>query len=239
MILYADIFIIINGFCDWLALWSCGKLLSLRLMPLRGALSVAVLTLYALLSTLMGWSGAVGYIMDLIFLCLGCAAAYKVSSFAQFMKIVAVFFVCCVFIGGVAGWLSGISQGRLIFIIILTPLIYFIWINISRTGLKSALKKHVRVSIDGESMRGLVDSGNFLTDPLSGLPVIIISRKALPSAFMYRCTPLEINTVAGTEHLDCFIPDTVTIGKTRVYAAVALCKDIAPDCDCIVPLCLI
>ena len=197
MILYADIFIIINAFCDWLAIWSCGRILSLRLKPVRGVASVIIFSFYSLLSVVMGWGGAAGCILNLIFLCLGCAVAYKASSVAQLVKIVVVFFICCVFIGGIAGWLYGISRTRMVIILCLTPLIYFIWMTLSRTGFKAILKKRVKVNIDGHKLSGFVDSGNLLTEPTLGIPVIVVSRKAFSWAFMYRCTQLEKSLICS------------------------------------------
>lgn len=234
MILYADVYIIINAFCDWLALWSCGAILSLKVNHLRLLGGTFFLAGYSLAALIAGWNGVPGAALNVASLAVGCLIAYEVISFAQFLKIISVFFVSCLMTGGVAGWLFGLSHRRLIIVVCLTPLIYFIWLCISEANYRKLQCKRIKVKINGTVLDGIVDSGNLLVEPTSGLSVIMTNKNAL-DVFL-PMGRVEILTAVGTDFVPYFIPNEIQIGRKKVKAAVAINEENKLEYDCIVPI---
>ena len=74
------------------------------------------------------------------------------------------------------------------------------------------------------SFSAAVDTGNTLTEPVSGLPVIVVERKALcgtvPKSGL-RCVPYA--TVSGGGRLYAFLPERVRVNGREVSACVAAC----------------
>ena len=238
MILYADVYIIINALCDWLALWSCGAILSLKTERLRLLGGAFFMAGYSLAAVVCGLGGALSVVFNIAALAIGCLIAYEVVSFAHFLKIAAVFFVCCLTIGGIAGWIFGLSHSRLIIIVCLTPLIYFTWLYISEASCKNMRIKKISVTIDGASLIGIADSGNLLVEPQSGLEVIIANRRAAEALLPSEMSLIEVKTAAGTDLLPYFVPEKIQIGRKKVRAAVAINEKNELEFDCIVPISL-
>lgn len=66
---------------------------------------------------------------------------------------------------------------------------------------------------------GVVDTGNTLTEPVSGLPVIVLRCRALEGAAGMK---LAVKTAAGSALLPCFIPERIIVGGRETACAVAL-----------------
>lgn len=236
MILYADVYIIINALCDWLALWSCGAILSLKFNHLRLLGGTFFLAGYSLAAAVVGHGGITGTLIDAVALAVGCLIAYEVVSFKQLLQIVSVFFLSCLMTGGVAGWLFGLTHRRLIIVICLTPTIYFAWLYVSEANYRKARIKKIKVRINGNVLSGMVDSGNLLVEEQSGLSVIIINKSAIES--FLPTGNMKIATAVGTDFLPYFIPNEIQVGKKKVRAAVAVNERNELEYDCIVPMCL-
>jgi len=239
MILYADVYILINVFCNWLAFFTCGKMLSLKIRPVRLIIGVVILSMYGFISIFLRVNAVTAVFFHMAALCAGCIAVYGLPSAVQLFKTIIVFFVSCVFIGGVAGWLYGLAGGKMIIALLLTPVIYGIWLLVFEKTMTDVHKKSVSVEIDGVRLKGLADSGNLLIDPRSGLPVIVISPTAGFSFADKECFETEVSTAAGNDILMCFKPCSVTVGKREVCAVAAVSANNFEEYDCIVPVKLI
>lgn len=82
------------------------------------------------------------------------------------------------------------------------------------------------------SFSALCDSGNLATEPISSLPVVIVSQSACSfppmesgqdSPIKWRAVPIK--TIGGERLLFGFIPDELTIGGRAVSAVVALDRE--------------
>lgn len=113
------------------------------------------------------------------------------------------------------------------------------------TSVDVSLKKHSAV------LTALVDSGNLLRDPLTGLPVIVISRRAAA-----RLTPLppegevlpgmrlmRVRTVAGTSLMPILRPDALRIRVGGAWqeaeALIGLSPGGGEGFQALVPACLV
>lgn len=67
----------------------------------------------------------------------------------------------------------------------------------------------------------LVDTGCLLTEPVTGLPVVIINKKKYPLLADRAVLPVPIHTASGEGMLFAVIPTSVCINGTEVSAAVA------------------
>ncbi len=133
----------------------------------------------------------------------------------------------------------GFSKARLIIIICLTPLIYFAWLCISKTALNDMKIKTVKVQTEKNTLCGLVDSGNLLTEPQSGLCVIVANRSSFGAEIPLDCLQIKVHTASGDAYLPCFKPKYLKIGNKEVDAMIALNEQDKLDYDCIVPISLI
>ena len=87
------------------------------------------------------------------------------------------------------------------------------------------------------TLTALIDSGNLLRDPVTGLPVIVISRRAASRLTVLpqpgRLTPgmrlLSVRTVAGTALMAVFRPSAVFIEEKGVWRAVNAIVGLSPD----------
>lgn len=238
MTLYADKYILINMVCDWLALWSSAKILSVKIKQVRLAAGALFMSFYALWKLLWGIPACIAVILNFACLVAGCLIAYKFSGILQLLKRMAVFFINCIMIGGIAGWIFEFSGSKIVFILFLTPVIYFCWLVITNFYLHRLKLRKVSVYIDGCRMDGFIDSGNMLTDPESGLPVIIVNRQQL-NHITKELSIIKMQTAAGEGYLPVYRPDVVKIGKTEVVAMVAVDQNNSLKEKCIVPLSLV
>ena len=117
----------------------------------------------------------------------------------------------------------------------------------TRMFASASVKKTAQVSFTaGEksfTFTALRDSGSFLTEPISGMPVITVSRQILgPAAEKFtdpgsgfRLRIIPVRTVTGEGILYGFVPDTVTMDGTEVRAVIAVDGESRGGFDGIVP----
>lgn len=87
------------------------------------------------------------------------------------------------------------------------------------------------------TLTGLIDSGNLLRDPVTGLPVIVISRRAaarlisLPGEgkIVYPFRLLDVRTVSGTGMMTVFHPDSVCLLTERGWQRVETLLGLSPE----------
>ena len=87
------------------------------------------------------------------------------------------------------------------------------------------------------TLTGLIDSGNLLRDPVTALPVIVISRRAaqrlvqLPEQGMltYPFRLLTVRTVNGSGMMTIFHPDSVYVLQTGGWVRVDTLLGVSPD----------
>ena len=87
------------------------------------------------------------------------------------------------------------------------------------------------------TLTALIDSGNLLRDPVTGLPVIVISRRAAARLTMLpppgRLSPgmrlLSVRTIAGTTLMAVFRPSAVFLEVGGAWRAVSAMVGLAPD----------
>ena len=87
------------------------------------------------------------------------------------------------------------------------------------------------------TLTALIDSGNLLRDPVTGLPVIVISRRAAARLTLLpapgRLTPgmrlISVRTIAGTTLMAVFRPSAVFLEERGAWRAVNAIIGLSPD----------
>ena len=87
------------------------------------------------------------------------------------------------------------------------------------------------------TLTALIDSGNLLRDPVTGLPVIVISRRAamrlvqLPGEgkVVYPFRLLTVRTVSGNGMMTVFHPDSVCLLKNGAWVRVETLLGVSPE----------
>ena len=100
------------------------------------------------------------------------------------------------------------------------------------------------------TLTAMVDSGNLLRDPITGLPVIVCSRKALvpllpppsPEGLAPGMRLISVRTVAGTALMAVFRPQETLVRCGGTWRKVTALVGIAPQgyngCQALIPACV-
>lgn len=195
-IVYADILLALNFFCDFFLLWTAGKILRRQISLLRILAASVIGAFYGLTAVIpaLTWM-AHPFCMFVISLLL-LRIAYRWDEPKSFLRLAGVFYLTAFAMAGAA--LAGsrlLEQNGIVFAPMQTlqagSLLFalFIAVILGRRGW-SALKKNwhkedfqlrIKILVNGRScqMPALLDTGNDLCEPLSGLPVLVADYQAL------------------------------------------------------------
>lgn len=199
-VVYVDVLIVLNLMINYSILTAAAGLSGIRLSPLRTLTGAAVGALGALTIFFPGMGPLISSFAKLSICALMVLIASKSPSLWSFLKLLfTVFAVSFIFAGtmlavyiwiGPKGMLfyNGIVYFgiRPIFLLILTAFSYLIVEVVSRLTRRRAPPGNfckIRVIVGGRSasVHALLDSGNFLTEPFSGLPVVVCQYRDISS----------------------------------------------------------
>lgn len=269
--IYGDLYFAVNFTMDTLALHLTAKLLHLYAHKWRLFASGALGALYSVGSLFLpdgNWSAALAAVMIPILLCL---AAFGWQNGAALIRQLAAFWIISFLLGGmmtavcygvgvwgdrqisVGGKVEPLMGelpfwGFLLAALLIAAIVSFL----GRFRRPSAERVSITVEEGGvqTELNALVDSGNLLTEPLSGLPVIVVDQKrasaCIPSellAFAYAApdrpspsTPsarlrlIPCTTASGESILYGYLPEQVRVDGQPRKACIAI-GSIAPDAD--------
>ncbi len=260
-VVYADILFIINFSMDFLVLFGVGRLLGIRSRLFRIVLSGAAGGAYSVLSLLISQPLFRGVSAVAVSFLL-CLIAYPLSGRVKYLKAVFLFYSGAVLLGGCVSacysflsslfpdispgeGMTDIPLGVFAAVAAFSVLLSFI------TGrLWSRQKSVYYASVTVEYMektgnlRLLCDSGNLVTEPISGLPVIVISGKAVDPEKLKNPRFVPIKTASGRRLLTGFVPDRLTVHikglSVCVDCVIAMTEENTfSDCDGVIPYILI
>lgn len=179
-VLYADVLFLINFSMDYLSLYAASRLLSLPSKTWRMLAGAALGGIYGVLSVIFFLQGFVGAMITFFVSCGMVFIAFgRCDSVRGFFRAVLSVWGIGALIGGFMTLFSGMLRGDASYTsdgdipIAVLAVILFVRMAAKRGG-----RGYAEVSFSyGENMyagRALIDSGNLLTDPISGLPVVLI-----------------------------------------------------------------
>jgi stage II sporulation protein GA (sporulation sigma-E factor processing peptidase) len=219
---YADVLFLINFSMDFLVFYICARLAGRRLYPLRSALASVLGGAYCVASLFFESNSFVITLCDIISLLLICAIAFasKNIRIGDFFGRCILFALISAILGGIMTALSSMLE-RSGF----SSLEYesgddiSIWLfaMIAAAGgtaafvggkrmkrLASSKCADVVIGLDGKSvkLRAMTDTGNMLTDPLSGRSIALCELDSVSELF-----PDEMNAYWKTGDLSANISD--------------------------------
>lgn len=233
MVVYADIYILINFVCNLISLLLCAAVTSSKIAYTRFILSSSGMALYSFFVLILCTNPFLRIPLDLTALVIGIRTAFGKTHISFLIKASIIFFFACVVIGGIVGLFSGLTCFRAVMVIVFTPIIYFAWYLFIK-GAKHS-EKSVSVVIDGKKLSGLSDSGNMLYDTQRGMHMIVVKAEKLNVDEKMFSGWIKAETLCGTGYMPYYYPSCVEVENRKVNAAVALNGNKELKYDCIVP----
>ena len=194
---YADVLFLINFSMDTIALYITARLCALKIRALRLVLAAIIGALYSVVGLFLDLVPLIEVAVVILVCVVMTCVAYSGSSLKVILKHSCVMFVSSSLLGGVMSAFYSIIDG---FIgeyagaeaqQSIDPLLFCVIACVSMAAGLFLTRLHgsgnmpdkveVRIIIFGKEIHteGIVDTGNLLTDPLSGKFVILISRDLL------------------------------------------------------------
>ena len=251
MIVYADVLFFINFFMNYLIISVCGAIVPAHLKNRRKLLA----------STLGGIYGVCVFIPDLTFMYsvlsvfLFSAAIVAVvfcpCKIKDFLRYLAVFYISSfILAGGIYMLLpyigGGVIRNNVVYyesfgVIGAAIIIFFAAVKIIRRIKINAKRKEYKITIKYKektvSAEGMLDTGNMLSDPLTGKPVIVGDETVLKTLFSEECNVFNLSewiestdmriipykTMDGEGVMTGFVPEEICIdGKVIKDVIVAV-----------------
>lgn len=187
-VLYADVLFLIDFSMDTVTLWLSGKLTHCELSVKRCVISAAFGAFISLILTVLSTHGMLTVLTGILCAFVMTLIAYGKVKIFTFIKRVASVWAIGMVMGGIMTYLLSFDRGvpnpfgstnegtnspeLLPMAVILSyVIVYFI----KRTSRKSEVDVEIKFGPQRVCVKGFVDSGNKLREPISGEPVIILS----------------------------------------------------------------
>ena len=207
--IYGDVLFIINFSMDFLSLYMVGKLLHIPMKAWRVILGASLGAFYGVLELVLTVGKAVSFLLTALVMLFMCFLAFGKQSLHRFALTVVLFCGVNMLIGGmmtmafvklgayeqyieIGGSIATVYGDMPVWLfVVLSSISALATWGIGRIfRAKNALRTcelRIQFAEKEKEMVGLVDSGNLLSEPLSGTPVIFIKEKDadfLPSALL-------------------------------------------------------
>ena len=179
-VLYADVLFLINFSMDYLSLYAASRLLSLPTKTVKMLIGAALGGIYGVLSVLFFWQGIGGAVLTFLVSCGIVLLTFgSCDSLRGFFRAVFSVWGIGALIGGFMTLFSGMFRTDAVYTSGTDiPAAVFAVILFVRLAARRGGRGYAEISfVYGENTytgRALIDSGNLLTDPISGLPVVLI-----------------------------------------------------------------
>ncbi len=176
---------------DFVSLWLSAIITSRKRSPLRLSLAASVGALYGVISVILSITGALSYLFGIITSLIMCFCAFgKLGSLFAFLRQSALLWACGALLGGVMTALLSMGNGAYTdtqisssggyTALICAVSVSAVYLAVRAICTSKDAKSAVVCAVwhDREvSFRALCDSGNLMRDPISGDPVIPLSRE--------------------------------------------------------------
>lgn len=201
-VVYADVLFALNFGINFLLLWTTGKLAKNPVKLWRMAVGAALGALYAVLMFFPSLGLYYTILAKFLFSMCMVALSYKIERWKNFLVLLALFYMVSFTFGGAALGLfyftdigaafgAVVSNGVLYMnfpweILLVSSAVAYAVISIGWrlyrrvvNGKNLILKLSLTVDEKSVSVDALLDTGNTLFDPLSGLPVVVAEKAAI------------------------------------------------------------
>ncbi len=252
MVLYADVLFAINFSMDFLALFITLKIMHKRLYKLRILLSALIGGTYSVIEMVIESKSLMFEIcINVLVALIMCIICFKESKIGRFIVSYAMFWGVSALMGGFMSLIFSIfnkifytyivnskfintnSYNGVRFIIVALISI-LASILVTRIFNSKRSIKNVKIEIEFEnnlySLNGLCDSGNLLSEPLSGKSVILLSCSSLLGGEIkkqpeYKMRYIPYSSVSANGILKGIIPKKIIINDSEVDAIIATTEE--------------
>lgn len=243
MIVYLDIVFIENICMNYIILYATILLLKLNNKPFKILLGSVIGAIYAVLSVTKTFETYNNLLLKIVISIIIIYVSTDTKNFKSLFKALLVFYFVSFTFGGIALALlyfvkpenilmkNGVYIGTYpIKIVLLGGILGFILISVVYSIIKNKHSKKKKVcdikfAIDGneKQVKALIDSGNFLKEPITGVPVVVVE-----TMYMFGLVPKEIlenidNIITG--NLEVLNDSTRFLSKFRVIPFNSLGKE--------------
>jgi len=219
--IYIDVYFLINFCLDYLSLFTSCTVLHRSVSSIRLVAAALIGALSSTLALLLSAPAITLFLLP-VTLFLMCKTVFGRRLFSGAL----LFLSFGIFFGGLLTALEGITKKRFSSPLVLLPIIL---LSICAVGVFFTVQKRVRVSLETLSVTArvsfggeevelslLVDSGNLVREPVTGLRVIFIGRAASLRLIPPEGTEsfeVNIRSAAGTSTKMAYLPKTIKFDK--------------------------
>ncbi len=227
-------FVLYNTAMNALLLFSTGRLSGLKAKVWRLALASAVGAAYAVFSSVSGGLFLQAWYWKLLCACGMAALAFLPGKISKVLRAAACFFLSALLLGGTGFSLMYLlgARGYGWGIAALIAVLGIAGCILLARGWRRARIDRVLFSVcvklgQGEArFDAMLDTGNRLIEPVSGLPVLVVEKATLGGIELPGGRPVAFSSMAGGGILTAFEPDEIFIdGRPCVRAMIAVCTD--------------
>ncbi len=234
---YLDILFFVNFTVNSVILLLCIRLSGLKVKFLRILISGLIGAFYGI-AVYLSWgkplnNGAFKLLVSAMMVIIATGRVGFKKFFYCLIMLYAVSFICSgalmalVYLKGESIF-GGVKYINLLLSLLVSAITVFCILYVKA---KKALRevKKIKVCVNGKevNLNALVDTGNMLTEPISGMPVAIVEGKALNNIIgdghnlKIRLIPYK-SLGCDCDMLTGFIPDSFTVDKANVKCCVAI-----------------
>ena len=203
MTAYLDIIFVENLCMNYIILFTTGYFIKTKANPIRLFISSCCGSIYAILMYIYDNIFFPNFFIKIILSIVIILIAFYPKNFRNFLKQLTIFYLISFVFGGCAMFLlyfikpqnvlirNGVYVGRYpIKIVLLGGIVGFIITKISFRFVKGKIGRkdmYVKLKIfnnnNSVQVKALIDTGNMLKDPISGIPVIVVCKERLYNIF--------------------------------------------------------
>lgn len=245
MTVYLDVVFFENVCMNYIILFATGYILKIKMKQIRIILSSALGSIYAVLIYMQNIIFYSNMIVKIVLSIVMILIAFSPKKIKSLFKELVLFYLVSFAFGGCAFALlyfvkpqnilmkNGVYVGRYpIQIALLGGIVGFVITQMAFKLVKNKMTKkdmfadlYVFSNEKTIKLKALVDSGNMLKDPISGLPVIVIEKSKLYQIFSKKVLDHTNDIINGNFSKDLFLQEQEAISKFRMIPFSSLGKE--------------
>jgi len=244
--IYADVLFFTNLLMDYALLYISLKIIKRNTNILRLILAAVIGAVYSVFAFFVPVLSALQSSLKIIIASLMVFIAFIPNTFRMFLKHVLIFLAVSFSAGGIAfcilyctqlgSWLGTVLSGgifyvnvpiyKLLFVCVICYFTMTVFASVSKKYRRNAENTYDVSVFSGNgkaSFKALLDSGNFLTEPKSGIPVMIV-RKGVCDFLAESKNPTSIGykSLSGYGELYGFMPDKTIVNNKKINIFIAI-----------------
>lgn len=236
MTVYLDIVFLENLCMNYIILFATGYIVKLKVKQIRIILSSCLGSLYAILVYMQNNILISNIVIKVILSIVMLLIAFSPKNLKQFFKEIILFYLVSFVFGGCAMFLlylvkpqnvfirNGVYVGKYpIKIVLLGGIVGFIVTQIAFKLVKGKISKkdiyaNLNIFFNGKNVnvKALIDTGNMLKDPISGIPVVIVCKNKLYELFPENILNNLENIINGKITQKIFFDNKKLVSRFRI-----------------------